>query len=463
MTEEEKKLDNLLQEKDEVLDEASQLHIKDKVLEMRRNRWLAEIENYTPTSENRLTTRALLEEGQALREEIRTLKGGFDEGLEKISTLTARLHGALANTPVEVEPEAGGIKSTLVWDTVSGILSQYMRDFPQDFTKIVVAAAEEQVPWLMRQYYPRQYEHIGNYHSPKALAALLSLMTVGALNDGPERTPTAFRLILPGLKSMLAKSMPLLFLAPKLLEAIERSDFADDINWTELKLPYECGCFLLPRGGMQHPTDGDVAYIFWNRVVPGNYPGPIPGIASMEITSTAMAVVAYCSGRGVWYDFNLTASHSPVLKLKNVFYTQPGEEEPFLPLNTPVDAPLDPGDAEFLQKLGVVVFGTMLALNAKPQLYEPGKRLKVLKAKDGNKEFWSPNVLGRMYVFKREALGGTHASPRMHWRRGHFKQQVYGRRIDELGYKIDAVKREHKTIWIEPCLVGVKEEENAKN
>ena len=44
------------------------------------------------------------------------------------------------------------------------------------------------------------------------------------------------------------------------------------------------------------------------------------------------------------------------------------------------------------------------------------------------------------------SLGGTHASPRMHWRRGHFRRQPIGTGL--IDYKI---------IWLEPCLIGIKE------
>ena len=77
---------------------------------------------------------------------------------------------------------------------------------------------------------------------------------------------------------------------------------------------------------------------------------------------------------------------------------------------------------------------------------------------DKLREFWSPNVIGAKYKFKREVptivdgkfvtgqrATGTHASPRLHWRRGHYRNQAFGHQ-----------RKERKTIWIEPCLIGAE-------
>ena len=55
---------------------------------------------------------------------------------------------------------------------------------------------------------------------------------------------------------------------------------------------------------------------------------------------------------------------------------------------------------------------------------------------------YSKTVIGRNYATKRsDGNGGTHASPRMHWRRGHFRQQAFGPKMSE-----------RKIIWLEPTL-----------
>jgi len=57
---------------------------------------------------------------------------------------------------------------------------------------------------------------------------------------------------------------------------------------------------------------------------------------------------------------------------------------------------------------------------------------------------WKPAWFGEHYAIRREAsLGGTHASPRLHFRRGHFTNQPYGPKSTL-----------RKKLWIDPILVG---------
>lgn len=64
-----------------------------------------------------------------------------------------------------------------------------------------------------------------------------------------------------------------------------------------------------------------------------------------------------------------------------------------------------------------------------------------------SKKLIVPQVIGEGYkpkVIRNYEPIGTHASPRTHWRSGHWKQQMIGSRK----------KPQHKTIWIEPTLVN---------
>jgi hypothetical protein len=59
----------------------------------------------------------------------------------------------------------------------------------------------------------------------------------------------------------------------------------------------------------------------------------------------------------------------------------------------------------------------------------------------------SPIIIGKDYRIQRireYSNGGTHASPRTHWRSGHWRNQPYGKRDNP----------QYKTIWLEPVLVG---------
>ncbi|MDE2102965.1 MAG: hypothetical protein KGL39_37320 [Patescibacteria group bacterium] len=326
--------------------------------------------------------------------------------------------------------------------------------------EIVRGLIEDHYPQLIPLFYPRVYETIHQYHSPKSMAYWLASVAAQAARFGLESSATAYRLMLPALQPMIEKKMPMFFVSPSLLKAIQLTDFAGDIDWTEMKLPYEHGILMLPRGGYSHPTDGEVSMIVWSRTYKDqDYLPPVLGVPVMRAANTAFAICALCPGKGIWYDSCLNAKFRPTLQLRNLFYRESSDAKfPHLSMTSPADQPLEEKDAEFLEGLGVIAFGTLLAMNARPELVERGKMLKRVQKGDKVREFWSPNIIGSKYKPKREvpsvkagqfvyaATGqpkGTHASPRMHWRRGHFRQQPCGPQ-----------HKERKSLWIEPCLIA---------
>ena len=90
-------------------------------------------------------------------------------------------------------------------------------------------------------------------------------------------------------------------------------------------------------------------------------------------------------------------------------------------------------------------FGVLLVMLERPQIVTSGgftgKRTK------GGGEFWTPNIIGRTYRLAGHPGEGGGVSPRMHWRRGHWRAQAWGER-----------HLLRKVIWIEPTLVAVEGE-----
>jgi hypothetical protein len=311
---------------------------------------------------------------------------------------------------------------------------------------------------IMRRLYPRVYENTGRYHSPKLCAAAMACAVIETERVGLERTPVAYRLLMMGMADLVAHQVPMFFIAPDLLEAVMRTDFHEDINWLEMKLPYETGIFILPRGALPHPTDGDTGMILWSRSPKGPMrPVPFGGIAAPELANTAFILESMIPESMIWYNSTLSAAQRPTMRLHNLFYRQPGEAVPKGEKASWMDDDLDEKDAGYLEKVGVIAFGTLMAMNARPELVERSRLIKRVGKAEKAKEFWSPNVIGAKYKAKREvpklagdgtfafaqAEHGTHASPRLHWRRGHFRMHAYG-----AGYKL------RKQLWIEPVLVG---------
>ena len=83
-------------------------------------------------------------------------------------------------------------------------------------------------------------------------------------------------------------------------------------------------------------------------------------------------------------------------------------------------------------------------MNARDELWERGKYTR--KTAKSRVAFWTPNIIRKNYTLKGEN-SATHAgvSPRMHWRRGHMRQQPYG--------EGRSLRREQ---WIEPTLIAAE-------
>lgn len=311
--------------------------------------------------------------------------------------------------------------------------------------------AQKEWPTTYKLLYPKIYETNGEYYSPQMAAAQIAFGLANLLKDGIPQSATAFRLMLPGVSYMAQHKMPTFFIAPELLRAVQLTDIHEEINWVDLKLPFESAMFMLPHGGFAHPTDGDCAFIIYTRHGPGyfGFPGATSG-PQQYYSDHVFSILGFTAGKKIWYHVNLNADFGHTTKLRNLFMEKDGKPrvEPFI---TPgKDAPIDPVDDPFMESLGVVAFGTLLAMLARPELLEKSTLIrKVPSKKGGEKEFWTPNIIGKHYRMRRE-LGGSHASPRMHWRRGHCRMQPYGHELSE-----------RKRIWLEPCLVCAKSDSEA--
>jgi hypothetical protein len=102
---------------------------------------------------------------------------------------------------------------------------------------------------------------------------------------------------------------------------------------------------------------------------------------------------------------------------------------------------------EFNEYLQSIFLRLILIMECCPELVE--KEAQIVKAnkgfaKDKAKDFYEPLWIGRNYRVKSDVQdkGGTHASPRVHWRRGFLRNQPYGQG-----------RQQRKLVWIEPILV----------
>ena len=93
-------------------------------------------------------------------------------------------------------------------------------------------------------------------------------------------------------------------------------------------------------------------------------------------------------------------------------------------------SPLGDDETKMCRKIEVFIITLLSFLSVRPNISKGEiarkQRIKHGKIRD---ESWNPSFIGRgTKINGGAALGGTHASPRPHWRWGHWTHQVKGRR-----------------------------------
>jgi hypothetical protein len=307
---------------------------------------------------------------------------------------------------------------------------------------------EKELPDLWRKLYPRIYQSppkCGEYYSARdpAHMFLQQLYFRGQAkrlkqhdDDNESRTDADSILVMADLLQEYA--MPQIWLGHDMAEAIKQTTPPMDLNWTTMKLPFPAMIFMLPKGSLVHPKDGNVRFLAYARMIVGDAPGGTPLRVMWFVTFTETGSITVCG-----FKSELT----PIIPLGNVprFHSEFSDEmERQLSIN-----PAAPQNTEYydLQKEALhLIFGGLLMMSARPSLVsEPQLLKRVSKKLETPKEFWSCRILGEHFKIHRETLdrGGTHMSPRLHWVMGHWREQACG-----AGYQ------QHKLLWIEPFTRG---------
>lgn len=289
----------------------------------------------------------------------------------------------------------------------------------------------ERVPALWRALTPRAYSGTGGY-APEHPAVSLGGITAAHL-DGIQDGATVGTQLLAA--ALIKYRMPTYFVGRDLLTALDRTAPPADTRWPDLEWPMPAGVLLLHDGDCLDADGQRYHWIAWARVRPlDEY--RLPGQArSFAVPDDLLIFASASADHPTMAGLNLVLNAATVPTL-----TDPGE------LPHTADKMTAP-ESQIMGRLAAVALNAILLMQARPAMVESGDRIeKERSTKKGERisEVWSPNWIGREYrAPTRGDQGGTHASPRMHWRRGHWRMQAHGE-----GH------RERKTLWIEPMLIG---------
>lgn len=317
-----------------------------------------------------------------------------------------------------------------------------------NFLKLAVEEMIARYPEIWKSVYPRVYEEpstIGSYYSPRTPA--IQLLTI-ALKYIEGHIGKAEQYEFHFASHAVKYGVPIFWVGKDMAEAIKETAPPGEIPWYTLPLPYPACIFMLPKGSLRHPQEGDITHIGFCRMRAGEisesklikrHPyGSING---------GMIFIAHTAIGQHFYHWNLPLDHFgesiTIPDINSTNYTDSNWEHPSgHPLAA---ASMTPQDNLMMTVVVHYCLGLMMLMQARPDLVTQSKRLRTVSKKGkGAKEFWSPNIIGLNYRIKREHTGGEHNSPRWHWVRGFWREQPYGTRADNL----------RKRIWIEPFTRG---------
>lgn len=245
-------------------------------------------------------------------------------------------------------------------------------------------------------------------------------------------------------KLWYCQNAPVYCLSNALLKAFQETDISDlGTVLTDLQPPLPTLLLLFPQNAVRNPDGAivDWCILHWSDL---NYPErsqasadgfraePLPHSEACNLhwSTVDSAGALWFAGTSLSELGNLVFSHD----------IQAG----LLQTNTADERFIDG-----MRSLALQVFLTLTYredLLSQPESTGPfRRRLPKQRAREAAPAL-SPRWLGKMYqrrVPQLAAKRGNHGSPRTHWRRGHWRQQVAG-----------VGRKERKAVWIEPTLVN---------
>lgn len=110
-------------------------------------------------------------------------------------------------------------------------------------------------------------------------------------------------------------------------------------------------------------------------------------------------------------------------------------------------------ESNIIASLQRLIIQILLVMQVRPNLIDETQTTQAtqglgFKKSKVENQMWNPRWIGKNYVIREETVaappnGGTHASPRPHWRKGHLRRVAIGPREEN----------QRKWIWLEPTWV----------
>ena len=234
------------------------------------------------------------------------------------------------------------------------------------------------------------------------------------------------------------------FVDAKLLEELSQTDPPDDILLSEIKWPHRTMTFALPLSFMVKYVGVEVPFLTVGLVDEGEYTCKKfeqfavstgnPKLPRIENQGSKIAVGWRLMGKVSVIYAAVTPTSRSLKEAEGCtqfsdYSEMAAVDNPDFREDVTPDQVLTPEQDRVLAvKMRHLAFCLLLAATAVPSLYEQSSKQLRAPTSKGERSIdalWSPNYIGRKHYASRP-LGGTHASPRAHWRRAHFNKYNTG-------------------------------------
>jgi hypothetical protein len=325
----------------------------------------------------------------------------------------------------------------------------------------VYREAERIYPALWKRCYPRIYREYkpGEYCSPKDISFTM-LSAAKKVEYGAKVVKKLGYSDIHEIQwasAMAAWRTPLYWVEREFAEAVRLTVPPYELDWYHMGMPYPAAAFLLPKGLMRHGTEGDVRWIGYARQ---HQSDAVPSLAEAGPNTwgsvNGLFVLIAATESNLLTHWTLPYDNFPTVNLADLdaclHREKPVDHKSILFTNSLPD--MGPDDDRLSVEVAHMIFGLLLLMQKKPQVLTAGSCISKIPPKhkgEPPKEVWSPSVVGKNYAMRRVGVtqGGTHASPRLHPVRGHYKDIRYGPGLS-------LVKPEE---WIEPYWRGLEKDE----
>lgn len=292
---------------------------------------------------------------------------------------------------------------------------------------------------------PRRIQAPPGYLSTKCVAACMFLLLSQGLRKSTQGEPmvpteiTAHGIIY----EVLRHGVRMFFVRDDFARAVAATDLPSDFTLDDLHWPFPGMVVAFPVAFMREYLGREVCFVYAANLEAGEHPAPAPssGFPTVVIPRAKIGWLWHALGeRGlesfVSSFFRGDRVNETISKYGYTDYSLGKDPDGVAAEQMATD------------RLSTLMLKLLVVLNTRPNLIERGSCIRPERRKHGRikqHELWSPNLIGWRYQPARSGEStGTISGPRMHWRRGHVRNQPHG-----------PGRALRKLIWVEPVLVGM--------